>query len=394
MKHFLYAGLGVALLLSGCNESGSSTAVDPQKAALGEALFHDTRLSLTGNQSCASCHSPERAFSDARTTTAQNDYGAVSIGDDNVSLGDRNAPTAMYAAYFEDFHYDAGAGEDEGGGGLWLGGQFHDGRAKNLKAQAKGPFLNPVEMQMESAAAVVARIKEDADYAVQLKALYGETVFDDNATAYDAVADAIASYEKSDVFAPFDSKYDRWLKGEAALTDLEREGLEMFVREDKGNCAACHPVTGTDGGKALFTDGTFDNLGVPVNEAIRYDAANPLSAEVGYQDLGLGNTTGDATLNGAFKVATLRNIAVTGPYMHNGVFKTLKAVVHFYNTRDVAGAVNPETGNAWRSPEVAETMNTDELGDLGLTDEEEDAIVAFLETLTDAQYEALLTSEQ
>lgn len=378
-----------ALILGGCNEH-SDNDLDPQKIALGKQFFNDTNLSLTGHLSCASCHSPEMAFSDPRRAAAQNDYGAVSIGDDNLSLGDRNAPTAMYAAYMPVFHFDAEAGEGEGEGGLWLGGQFLDGRAKELKEQAKGPLLNPVEMQMPDQGSVVARVKENPEYVSQLKALYGEDVFDEDSVAYDAIADAIAELEKSDAFAPFDSKYDRWLKGEAELTDLERTGLEMFVREDKGNCVACHPTVGTDGGKPLFTDGTYDNLGVPVNEAIRTNPNNPLSVVEGYRDLGLGATTGDAALDGAFKVSTLRNIAVTGPYMHNGVFKTLKAVVHFYNTRDVPGAINPETGQPWRASEVPETVNRDELGNLGLTEEEEDAIVAFLQTLTDARYEALL----
>jgi len=393
MKKECAAGLSaLVVLLGGCNDTGNEGAF-ADKILLGEAFFNDRNLSNTGNQACASCHDAAQAFSDSRTATAYNDYGAVSIGDDNVSLGDRNAPTAMYAAYFTSFHFDDEAGEGEGGGGLWLGGQFHDGRAKDLQAQAKGPFLNPVEMQMPDESAVIERIRANADYVTQLKALYGEAVFDDDAAAYEAVADAIAAFEKSEVFAPFDSKYDRWLKGGAELTALERKGLEMFVREDKGNCAACHVSAGADGGRALFTDGTFDNLGVPVNEAVRSNPHNPLSAEAGYRDLGLGGTTGDATLDGAFKVATLRNIAVTGPYMHNGVFKTLKAVVHFYNTRDVPGAVNPETGEAWRLPEVAETMNVDELGDLGLSDEEEEAIVAFLKTLTDARYEDLIPAD-
>jgi cytochrome c peroxidase len=390
-KRVIAAGMVTALLIAGCN-SGNTETQSPEKVALGKAFFNDKRLSNSGHQACASCHDAEHAFSDPRTTTARNDFGAVSIGDDNRSLGDRNAPTAMYAMFFPAFHFDDEAGEGEGAGGLWLGGQFHDGRARDLKAQAKGPFLNPVEMQMPDESSVVARVMEDSNYTSVLESIYGSTVFDEVNRTYDAIADAIAAFEKSEEFAPFDSKYDRYLRGEETLTAQERKGLELFVREDKGNCAACHPHVAADGGAGVFTDATFDNLGVPVNEAIRNDPNNPLSQEAAYRDLGLGATTGDHSLDGAFKVATLRNIAVTGPYMHNGVFKTLKAVVHFYNTRDVPGALNPETGLPWRTPEVPETMNVDELGNLGLSDEEEDAIVAFLKTLTDKQYEGLMQS--
>lgn len=394
MKQELLFGLCIAaLFLGGCHDSAHEV-LDPQKAELGEMLFHDKNLSKSGNLSCVSCHDADHAFTDPRTTTAQNDYGSVSIGDDNLSLGDRNTPMAMYAKYFPAFHFDSTAGEGEGAGGLWLGGQFLDGRARDLKAQAKGPFLNPVEMQMPDAASVVERVKENGDYVTALKEIYGESVFDDTDIAYDAIADAIAAFEKTDVFAPFDSRYDRYIVGEETLTDEERLGLEMFVREDKGNCAACHPHFGSNGEKAIFSDGTFDNLGVPVNEAIRLNPNNPLSLERDYQDIGLGNTTGDSELNGAFKVASLRNVAVTGPYMHNGVFKTLEAVVHFYNTRDVEGALNPETGTPWAAPEVPGTVNRTELGDLGLSEEEEQAIVAFLKTLTDRRYESLMSENR
>ncbi len=384
---FPTALLGMIFLFSGCGDSFENR-LDPKKVALGERLFNDKRLSKNGNLSCATCHNPDFAFTDPDRQRAQNDFGAVSIGDDNVSLGDRNTPTILYAMFSAPFHLD-----DETEGGLWLGGQFHDGRAKNLKEQAKAPLLSPVEMRLETISEVVARIEENNDYVSQLRTLYGDDLFDDDKEVFDAVADAISTFEKSELFAPFSSRYDRYMNGEIELTPVEKWGLELFVREDKGNCTACHPHIGQKGEKPLFTDGTFDNLGVPVNEAVRYDQNNPLSKIDGYRDLGLGAVTSNPSLNGAFKVATLRNVAVTAPYMHNGVFKSLKTVVHFYNTRDVPGALNPDTGEPWRSPEIPETMNKEELGNLGLSDEEEDAIVSFLKTLTDRRYEYLLSSD-
>jgi len=362
-------GTLLLILLSACSDSGNGET-NSQKMALGQALFHDKNLSLNRTMACATCHEIDHAMIDPRDSAL---LGA-SLGDDNLSRSDRNAPTAAYAAYTPSFHFNSGEG-------LYIGGQFHDGRAKDLKAQAKGPFLNPLEMMMPNESAVIERVKEDSALVEQFKAIYGETIFDDDLKAYDALADSIALFEMSQVFAPFDSKYDRYLAGEESLSPLERQGLTLF--EGKAMCSACHPATTENGGHPLFTDHTYDNLGVPVNRALRDENA------VTALDRGLGAVVNDPALNGAFKVATLRNIAVTGPYMHNGLFKELKTVVHFYNTRDVGG-INPETGVVWEEGEIDKNKNVNELGNLGLTDEEEDAIVAFLQTLTDRQYEHLI----
>ena len=197
------------------------------------------------------------------------------------------------------------------------------------------------------------------------------------------MAEAIAQFEKSDTFSPFNSKYDKVLKGESTLSDAEKRGLALF--NGKGECHACHPSSGK---KALFTDFTFDNVGVPVNHALR--AVNGWGE--GHIDNGLYDNpeVDDESLKGAFKVSTLRNIAVTGPYMHNGVFKSLKTVVHFYNTRDVPGAINPDTGLPWEKGEVEGNKNVNELGNLKLTDAEENDLLAFLKTLTDEKYEHLI----
>ncbi len=374
--------LAVTVMLLGI--SGCETPSDPEldnatlnrkKIALGEALFNDKSLSLNRTISCASCHNLDHAMVDTRPTNLS--LGA-SLGDDNLSIGDRNAPTAAYAKFAPGFYFDKREG-------IFFGGQFNDGRAKDLKAQAKGPFLNPLEMMMPSKSAVIDRIKENNETVSQLKNIYGDDIFDNDENAYDAVADTISLFEMSDLFSPFDSKYDRFLAGRENLTPQEEEGRRLF--EGKALCSACHPGTTDDGSRPLFTDYSYDNLGVPVNHALR--EANGLGE--GFVDNGLGarEDVNDAGLNGAFKVATLRNIAVTGPYMHNGLFKELKTVVHFYNTRDVGG-INPETNATWETGEVELTKNVNELGNLGLSDEEEDALVAFLETLTDRKFEHLI----
>ncbi len=382
--HTLSGFLTVTMLLfglSGCERPTEpefdNATLNQKKIALGGVLFNDTNLSFNRTMACATCHQAGHAMIDPRESAM---VGA-SLGDDGEKRSDRNAPTAAYAKFSPSFHFDSGEG-------LYIGGQFHDGRAKDLKAQAKGPFLNPDEMMMPSKSAVIERVMENNETVEQLKEIYGETIFDNDENAYDAVADSIALFETSDVFSPFDSKYDRFLAGKEELTELEIEGLRLF--EGKAMCSACHPATTGDGSRPLFTDYSYDNLGVPVNHELR--ALNGRGD--GYIDNGLGarEDINDPALNGAFKVATLRNIAVTGPYMHNGLFKDLKTVVHFYNTRDVGG-INPETGMVWEQGEVDENKNVNELGDLKLSDEEEDAIVAFLKTLTDKQYEHLIPAE-
>jgi len=340
---------------------------------LGEKLYHDTSLSKDKTMACATCHVIKSAFVDPRPTNLS--LGA-SLGDDLVSIGDRNAPTAAYAKFIPRFHFDSHEG-------LYIGGQFLDGRASDLTEQAKGPFLNPVEMNMPDEASVMARVQENAEYVQAFKEIYGDDIFNDTQKAYEALTDTIAKFEKSDTFSLFNSKYDKALKGEEILTEQETRGLALF--NGKAECHSCHPA---DGPKAHFTDFSYDNLGVPVNHILR--TANGKGDD--FVDNGLYENTqvSDPALKGAFRVSTLRNIAVTGPYMHNGIFKNLATVVHFYNTRDVPGAVNPETGAAWEKGEVDVNKNDAELGNLKLNQEEESDLVAFLKTLTDEAYEHLI----
>ncbi|MBV7378459.1 methylamine utilization protein MauG [Maritimibacter sp. DP4N28-5] len=351
--------------------------VPATREALGELLFFDTDLSANRTQSCASCHDPAYAFADPR--------GMASPGDDGVSLGDRNAPTAAYARYSPSFFVD-----DEG---VAHGGQFLDGRAGTLEDQAGGPPLNPLEMGMKDEAAVVARLREDPIYEAAFPAIFGDGVLDDTATAYTAMTQAIAAFERTETFAPFDSKYDRWLRGEAELTDEEELGRLLFFSQQFTNCAECHKLAASQmDPEETFTDYSFHNIGVPTNTALRaQNGVDPAYVDMG---LGGGDHLDDPAEAGKFRTPTLRNVAITAPYMHNGVFEDLRTVVLFYNkynTRSDARQINPETGAPFGPAPVPETLSLEEL-EIGpaLDDRRIDALVAFLETLTDARYEPLL----
>lgn len=363
-----------ALLVLATTASGLALAIT-EKAKLGKQLFNDASLSKDGTQSCATCHDKEQAFIDTRNniTSYNNAPAAVALGQDGKSFGDINVPSIAYADLVPEFYFN----KEEG---LFMGGLFLNGRAKNLVEQAKQPFLNPVEMQT-NAVQVVKKVQKK--YAQTMQKLYGKDIFSDSEKAFDAIAESIAEFEKTAQFSPFNAKFDAFLQGKVQLSELELLGKKIFEDEEKGNCAACHPVPTlkNTAQESLFTDFSYDNLGVPVNIEVR--KLNGKGAD--FVDNGLFDNpmVNDVNLKGAFKVVSLRNVAITSPYMHNGVFKDLKTVVHFYNTRDVQDATNPETGLPWRLGEVDKTKNTEELGDLKLTEKEENALVAFLETLTD-----------
>lgn len=353
------------------------------KERLGRMLFHDTRLSEPAGQSCASCHDANFASTDP------DKWSPTSQGVNPRLFGSRNTPTAMYMAFSPAFHFDAAEG-------LYEGGQFLDGRAATLEEQAKGPFLNPLEMANTSKQQVVDKVSA-ARYAVLFKRVYGPDAFDATEAAYDRIADAIAAFERTRMFNPFTSKYDAYLAGKAKLTAQEMRGLELFEREDKGNCAACHasrPDEDENGGvPPLFTDFTYDNLGVPKNPHNRFYTMSTQHNPDGrkFIDRGLGGFLDSPSEDGKFKVPTLRNIALTAPYMHNGYFMTLRGVVDFYNTRDTKPVCAQEfleedkaiRQGCWPAAEVAQNVNQGELGNLKLDRQEVDDIVAFMQTLTD-----------
>jgi len=397
MKTILLATALTSLLLSGCgDEQNSTTKVD--EVTLGEKLFHDKTLSLHKNMSCATCHDPEHAFIDARFHNDGDNNpveGALSVGSDGEALGGRNAPTAAYAKFYPDFHYDTTKKE-------FLGGQFHDGRAKDLQAQAKGPFLDTAEMMMPDAETVVDRVLENEEYVKDFKSLYGEDIFNDKEKAYDTLAGAIATFEKSEEFSTFSSRYDKFLDGNSsALSDDEREGMQLFFANNNLSCVNCHQSEKLPQAEhELFTNFTYKNIGTPQNrEALKVKFGNDVNLS-GHIDHGLYGREDKNDFNitekydGFMKVPTLRNIAVTAPYMSNGVFQNLQTVLEFYDHMSGNNAkhkINPETKQSWRSAEVNSTINHKDLKiPDGMNDEKIWKLEAFLRALTDEKYEKLL----
>lgn len=332
---------------------------DGGKEQLGRQLFFDNSLSEPSGQSCATCHRPERGFADTLSR-------AVSEGAVAGLFSNRNSMSVAYAGYVPRLSYDTVEQ-------LFVGGLFWDGRADSLAHQAGIPFVNPLEMAAHDKAMVVAKVRK-AGYFPQIAKIYGQT--DDVEALYSYITDALAAYQSSEEVNPFSSKFDAFIAGEVSLSESEALGYEIF--KDKGKCAECHIVDNDPrAGRILFTDHTYDNLGVPRNMSNPYYGMsaghNPDSTA--WVDLGLGAVLKREAEYGKFRVPTLRNIDKTAPYGHNGYFKSLKDIVHFYNVRDITAEYPPA--------EYSATVNKEELGDLKLSAEEELSLVDFMKTLTD-----------
>jgi cytochrome c peroxidase len=415
-------GLLALMLIGGLNAVAAEVPLTPMEQ-LGKLLFFD-KLSEPGSMSCADCHGPSTGFTGP--IPGINLHGAVYPGAVPQRAGNRKPPAASYATLSPVFDFDPGEG-------LFIGGNFWDGRATGehlgnpAADQALGPFLNPVEQNNPSKMVVVQKVAE-SKYAWLWEEAWGEPISYANPadveTNYDRIGLAIKEYEASREVNAFTSKFDMfWENVNTAGMDVrdinmanwsdysglglnknELEGLALFNDEDKGKCSLCHvmdPAIDEYGNMLppVFTDFTYDNLGVPKNpENPFYDMdevylddgtpINPMGAD--WIDPGLGgflayhpNPAWQAMAEenyGKHKVPSLRNVdkrpseEFPKAYTHNGVFKSLLQVVHFYNTRDVED---------WPPPEVAETVNTEELGDLGLSKREERLIVAFMQTLSD-----------
>jgi len=377
---------------------------------LGKRLFFDSNLSSPPGQACSFCHGPEVGFTGPLEEF--NRKGAVYEGALEGRFGNRKPPAAAYAGDSPVLHID-----EEGN---FIGGMFWDGRATGeqigdpLTEQAMDPFLNPLEMNAADKKEVITKVK-NSDYADLFEKLWGAGSLDievDIDGTYEKIARSIAAYERSAEVSPFSSKFDEfWSHAQSRELDVadidednwqdfqdlgldsaELEGFILFAT--KGKCAECHVLTSVKGKPPLFTDFTYDNLGVPKNPDLPfYNMASEWNADgEEWVDKGLGGFLEGtekyakyaADNYGKHRVPTLRNVDLrpregfAKAFMHNGFFRTLKDVVRFYNTRDLAE-------EEWPPPEIEANVNTEELGDLGLTPEEEDVIVLFLKTLSDRQ---------
>lgn len=355
----------------------------PEAASLGEKIFADVSLSASGDLACATCHDPAHAHSQSNNLPVQ-------LGGANRDVpGFRAVPSLRYLSFTPSFGFD--------GEGTPSGGFNRDGRAPDLMVQAIRPLFAAHEMANASPAELVTRLAA-TPYAAEFRRVFGDRIFDDAEATVRAVSFALMQYQKADPeFRPFNSKYDYFLRRRVRLDPAELRGLALFNRADKGNCASCHPSgRNADGSPPMFTDFTYDNLGVPRNAAI------PATADVAYRDMGLcgpdRTDLSDRTdLCGAFKVPTLRNVATRHVFFHNGRFTTLRDALRFYVRRDtdpdefyprdadgsvrkfddlpadLAGNVNtsevPYDRSAGRAPRLSEP----EIADLE----------AFLNTLTD-----------
>jgi cytochrome c peroxidase len=383
-----------ALIAPVCGLAAAITAQQDglTPATLGRKIFLDPSLSASGRMSCATCHDPAHAH-------AQTNAAAVQSGGANLDVpGFRSVPSLRYLSSSAFFFDKEGAP---------TAGFNRDGRAASLLGQAERPFLAAHEMANGDAAAVVAKLRV-ATYAEDFRTLFGTDVFDDVDGAFLRARFAVEAFEKSAAeLHPFDSKYDYFLRGKLMLAPAELRGFALFNRPDKGNCAGCHPsVRGSDGSPPLFTDYTYDNLGLPRNADI------PANADAAYFDLGLcGPDRVDLVtrtdLCGAFKVPTLRNVATRQVFFHNGLFRTLRDAVRFYVRRDThPDEFYPRDANGVVRKfddlplAMHRNVNTEEVpydrrpGQAPrLDDAEIDDLIAFIDTLTDGYDPATNTAD-
>lgn len=333
-----------------CTTVAAGTKGIPTAADIGRRIFLDTSLSRPRGQGCISCHHPAAAFADPRR---------VSPGAVPGRYGKRNAPSLMYAALIPGFAYDELLTKEGTEIFAWEGGLFHDGRARDLFEQVQQPFFDPHEMNVPDAPALAARLRATA-YADDLRQWVGKGAWEsDEKLNYHAYR-ALVEFLREPFFRPFNARIDRFLNGdESALNKSEKRGLKVF--REAGGCADCHFLKPYSWPKPLLSDYGYDNLGVPSR---------------GPKDPGLGARTESAEEFGQFRAPSLRNVALTAPYMHNGSIATLREVMEFYNKRDLEPM-------RWGSTDYPETVNRDDMGNLELTDQQVSDLVALMGAFTD-----------
>jgi cytochrome c peroxidase len=412
---------------------------------LGKALLYDKQLSVNRNEACNFCHMPQTGFTGP--VSALNQTTGSYPGSVRTRFSERKPQTHTYAPLSPVLHYNAAQG-DLVGGNFW--DMRATGRRLGNPAaeQAQGPFVNPVEMGLPDDTCAVFRASQ-RPYRTLFENVWGAQAFaiawpsdaeevcnrpgpppaqdprplhlsaidrGRAMTTYDQMAQSIAGYEASAEVTSFASKFDAVITGKSKFTPQEQQGYDLF--RGKARCNNCHR-DGGPGEDPLFTDFTASNIGTPANRRLPFyveskpDALGYAANKIGaaFVDLGVGGFllnghplsepsatdprwVAHAAENTArFQVPTLRNVDkrpdpnFVKAYGHNGYFKSLKEIVHFYNTRDTLPRCaddDPREGTAcWPAPESTSNMNTRFVGNLGLTDAEEDAIVSFLKTLTD-----------
>jgi cytochrome c peroxidase len=383
------AVISVAIFARAQPLTGTRAGIELDESALmplerlGLRIFFDARLSEPKGLSCAACHDPAHAFTGNNGTKI-----GVALGSRAGSLGFRDTPTVMYLATVPAFGFT-----EKDGKRVPIGGMFWDGRAATLEDQAKLPFFNALEMNNADARSLAAKIAAGS-YAKEFRDAFGANIFANPDATLEAIARALAAFQRSRALQPFTSKFDAVMRGEAEFSEQEQRGLSLFRIRQKGNCAACHTVDedSRDPRASLFTDFTYHAVGAPRSTRI------PHNASADYRDQGVCGPHRDDTVSadkrwcGYFKVPTLRNIALTAPYMHNGVFDSLRDAVAFYATRDTEPARWYSEGLKFNDLSPSHHANVDVETppyDRGpgrrarLSDDEIDDIVAFLHTLTD-----------
>lgn len=374
---------GVWTLLQACGgqaPTSDNAAPLSEAASLGQVIFHDEALSASGQMSCATCHDPTRGHASPFDSPVA--FGGPLFQKDQA-LTDKRAevsgmrlpPAIRYLKFNTAFQLDTD--------GTPMGGFFWDGRANSLAEQARKPFLGANEMANASAQSVIDKLR-NRPYAKRFQQVFGAGIFNDAEVALDRVAFALERYQMEDAdFASFTSKFDAVNAGQATFTAQELRGLTWFNRADKGNCTACHPSTKPGNAPAaLFTDFTYDSLGVARNADI---AANV----PGFYDLGLcGPMRVDLMarqdLCGKFKVPSLRNVALRKRFFHNGQFDNLREVVRFYVTRDITPA-------AWYPADTYDDLPENLRGNVNVTEGPYNRLPTLPPALTDAQIDDLVT---
>jgi cytochrome c peroxidase len=387
-------------------------------ARLGERIFFDPSLSSSGKLACATCHSPAHAYAPASAAPA------MLGGRDLSRQGVRAVPSLMYLERQPGFSVGPDNDENESVNLAQMiaaslgaprteksatntaataanlvpqGGLFWDGRADTLQDQAFAPLLSPIEMDGSSAATVAAKLAQ-APYAELFTQLFGPAIFHNAALTVAEAMFAVARYQiEEPSFHPYTSKFDFWLEGRARFSPAELRGYLLFNDPQKANCGGCHvDQPGKDGLPPLFTDHQFEALAVPRNPAL---AAN---RDPAYFDLGIcGPYRGDLATErqycGLFATPTLRNVATRQVFFHNGVYRTLRQVLDFYDFRDTApGKIYPRGKNGEIAkyddipPRYRDNVDVVDppldrvAGDPpAMTPQDEADIIAFLRTLTD-----------